>query len=75
MGYFSKAQVNFWWKIVAQKVVTLWATFVLSKFFLHFYLNKHGLLKVFQDFKSGMLNMFWTFKLNIDVDILTFLAC
>jgi len=70
LGYFSKAQVNFRWKIVAQIVVTLWATFVL-----HFYLNKHGLLKVFQEFKNGMLNMFWTFKLNIHVDILTFWAC
>jgi hypothetical protein len=27
------ANANFWWKIVAKKVLTIWATFVKSKFF------------------------------------------
>ncbi len=34
---------------------------------------QHDLLKIFQNFRSSLIEMFWTFKLSFDVDILAFL--
>ncbi len=42
-------------------MATFWATFCLSK-----------LINIFQGFKSGLMYVFWVFKLSFVLDILAF---
>ncbi len=59
------------------KIAKIWDTFYKGIFFYFFtqkVVSKHGLLYIILGFKSCLLQMFWTFKFNFDVDSLDFLT-
>ncbi len=64
-------------------MATIWATILLKQiFYILIYISSlktwfiggPGLLSVFLGFKSGLMQMFWTFEITFDVDVLAFLG-
>ncbi len=49
-------------------------TFYLTNFHLIKAVLAHGLLKLFQGFKSCLMYLIWAFKLNFEVNILSCLG-